>query len=144
MHLYTHGIHISGFPHTDLHAQWSQLESMELTNSMKNVIHQFLETPPTPKRDTVQTEIKEPTTPSGSSHTAPSTTTTDLAKYPISILVGWSAYDDPPQTPITTRILGTTLRSTFGKHLCSIRDDVVKAPKSFTFLGVAEEGKTLT
>ena len=32
----------------------------------------------------------------------------------------------------------------FGKHLCSIRDDVVKAPKSFTFLGVAEEGKKLT
>ena len=143
MHLYTHGIHIPRFPHLDIHAQWSQLESMELTDSMKNVIHLFLETPPTPKRDTVQTEFKEPTTPSASSHTAPSTTSTNPAKYP-SILVGWSAYDDPPQTPITARILGTSLRPIFGKHLCSIRDDVVKAPKSFTFLGVAEEGKKLT
>ena len=129
MHLHTHGIHIPGFPHSNLHAQWSQLESMELTDSMKNVIHQFLETPPTPKQDTVQTAIKEPITPSAPSHTAPSTTSTDPSKYPISILVGWSAYDDPPQTPITARILGTTLRRIFGKHLCSIRDDVVKAPK---------------
>ena len=141
MHSYTHGIHLPGFPHSHLHAQWSQLESMELTDSVKKVIHRFLETPPTPKRDTVQTEIKEPTTPSTSSHTAPSTTSIDSAKYPISIIVGWSAYDDPPQTPITARILGTALRPIFGKHLCSIRDDVVKAPKSFTFLGVAEEGK---
>ena len=49
MHLYTHGMHMPGFPHSDLHAQWSQLESMELTDSIKKVIHRFLETPPTPK-----------------------------------------------------------------------------------------------
>ena len=100
--------------------------------------------PPAPKRDTVQTQIKEPTTSTASSHTAPSTTSTDPAKYPITISVGWLAYDDPPQTPITTRILGTTLRPIFGKHLCSNRDDVVQAPKSFTFYGVAEEGKKKT
>ena len=144
IHLHTHGIGILGFPHSDLHAQWSQLESMELTHSMENVIHQFLETPPTPKQDTIHTEIKEPTTPSAPPHTAPSTTSIDPAKYPISILVGWSAYDDPPQTPITACILGTAWRPIFGKHLCSIRDDVVKAPKSFTFLGVAEDGKILS
>ena len=63
MHPYKHGIHIPGFPHSDLHAQWSQLESMEFADSMKNVIHQLPETPPTPNQDTIQTEIKEPTTP---------------------------------------------------------------------------------
>ena len=117
---------------------------MELTDSIQKVIHRILETPRTPKRDTIQTKIKEPTTSSASSHSAPSTTSTDLAKYPISILMGWSPYDDPPQTPITAPILGTALRPIFGKHLCSIRDDVVKASKSFTFLGVAEKGKKLT
>ena len=117
---------------------------MQLTNSMKNVIHHFLETPPTPKHDTTQSEIKEPTTPSARAHTAPSTTSTDPSKYPISILVGWSAYDDPPQTRIKARILGTKLRPIFGKHLCSIQDDVGKAPKSVTFLGVAADGKKLT
>ena len=45
MHLYTHGIHVPGFPHSDLHAQWSKLESMELTDSIKTLIHHFLETP---------------------------------------------------------------------------------------------------
>ena len=68
----------------------------------------------------------------------------DPSKFPISILVGWSAYDDPPKMPITARILGTALRPIFGKHLCSIGDDVVKALKSFTFLVVSEEGKKLT
>ena len=62
----------------------------------------------------------------------------------MSIFVEWSAYDDPPQTPIVARILGTARRPIFGKHLCSIRDDVFKAPNSFTFVGVAEEGKELT
>ena len=82
--------------------------------------------------------------PDSESNTSPSPASTDPAKYPIGILVGWTAYDDPPQTPITARILGTALRPVFGKHLCSIRDDVAKAPKSFTFLGVSEEGKKLT
>ena len=49
MHLYTQGFHIPGLPHSDLHAQWSKLESIELTDTVKATLQQFLEQPPSNK-----------------------------------------------------------------------------------------------
>ena len=113
-----------------------------MTDSLKKSLVQFSDAPPTPKQDPSHTERIE----NAQAPTAQPTSNrnSDPSKFPIGFLVAWSAYDDLPKTPITARILGTTLRPIFGKHLCSIGDDVVKAPKSFTFLGVNEEGKKLT
>ena len=70
VHLYTHGIRISGLPHLDLkHAQWSKLESVEKTENMKKVLQQFLENPPTVKQDAHRSDQTD---------TAQSTTTTPI------------------------------------------------------------------
>ena len=49
MHLYTHGIHIPGFPHSDLHAQWSKLESMDIHRFHKKRHSPVSGNPPDPK-----------------------------------------------------------------------------------------------
>ena len=51
MHLYTHGIHIPGVPHSDLHAKLSQLESTELIDAINKSFISFWK-PPRPQNET--------------------------------------------------------------------------------------------
>ena len=140
MHSYTHGIHITGMPYADLHAQWSVLETATLSPQATQVLSQLLdaEKKSPPVTDSVTLAASSPSNAPQSSPIS-AKHVNDSGKFPLSILLGWTSYDDPPKAPITTRILGTALRPVFGKNLCLVTDDYLKTNRTFTYLGVSNE-----